>query len=363
MSAEPAPIPPATPHQRNILTPITPTPYGFSNSSFSPFPSSLSLPATPVPPSSSLGSGKRKGKENHIPRQTKRQKTLGTTPERLTTGQKLRLFYGFLKHELGWSYGEALFYTSVPFSGDPEITSPIPTNNGRILPCQEALRESMVASMRHFFNGNGKYTPAAILNNWYKHPYGRLERDSELMFSPSPPFTEILPVRAMLTSFAVQTVMEKMVHEAEAAVHPESGLHVSLCGQHGRTKALEWTDIGMATLNNTGNIIRKKQPLTYALVKKLCSRPPRVRNGVVAVRQKRPVDLVSVMQVEQFCLPVIQIMPRLQLESSARLTSQDHHAQDYFLWRLLFYISDHQLQQISFVIGVAWVRCHHTAQP
>ena len=144
MSMEPAPIPPATPHQRNILTPITPTPFwnynGVSNSSFSPFPSSLSLPATPVPPSSSLGSGKKqKGKENSISRQTKKQKTLETTPELLTTGQKLRLFYGFLKYELGWSYEEALFYTSVPFSGDSGITTPIPTHNGCILPCQEVF--------------------------------------------------------------------------------------------------------------------------------------------------------------------------------------------------------------------------------
>ena len=86
-----------------------------------------------------------------------------------------------------------------------------------------------------------------------------------------------------------------MVHEAKAAVHPESRLHVSLFGQHGRTKALEWMDIGTATLNNTGNTIKEKQLLTYALIKKLCSRPPCVHNGVVAVQQKRPVDLVSVM--------------------------------------------------------------------
>lgn len=85
------------------------------------------------------------------------------------------------------------------------------------------------------------------------------------MFSPSPPYTEILPVRAMLMSFAVQTVADKMIHEAEAAVHSESGLHVSLFEQCERTKALEWTDIGMATLNNTGDIIRKKQPLTFEI--------------------------------------------------------------------------------------------------
>ena len=116
------------------------------------------------------------------------------------------------------------------------------------------------------------------------------------MFSLSPVYTEILPVRAMLTSFAAQTVAEKLVCKAEDAVHPESGLYVFISGKSGRTKALEWTDIGMATLNNTGNIIRQKQPLTYELVKKLCSRPPRVRNGVIAVRQKQPTDLVSTTQ-------------------------------------------------------------------
>lgn len=79
----------------------------------------------------------------------------------------------------------------------------------------------MVASMRHFFNGDGIYTPAAILNNWYKHSYGHFERDLDLMFSLSPVYTEILPVHAMLTSFAAQTVAEKLVHEAEDAVHSE----------------------------------------------------------------------------------------------------------------------------------------------
>jgi len=59
----------------------------------------------------------------------------------------------------------------------------------------------MVAVMRHLFNGSGAYPPAFILSNWMKHPYGRLQRESTQMFSIKPPYMEIKPVRAALTSF------------------------------------------------------------------------------------------------------------------------------------------------------------------
>lgn len=130
MSTEQLPTP-VTPYQQNVLMPImfnTPLwKLNSSNSPFSPYPSALSIPPTPSP-ALPLGGKKRKGKENDFSRQTKKQKTLGTTTEPLTTGQKLRLSYGFIKHELGWSYGEVLYHTSITFSGDPEIATPIPNN-------------------------------------------------------------------------------------------------------------------------------------------------------------------------------------------------------------------------------------------
>ena len=55
----------------------------------------------------------------------------------------------------------------------------------------------MAAIMQHFFNGTGHggFLAGSIVENWLKHPYGRLHRDSELMYSTTVPYSTIKPIR------------------------------------------------------------------------------------------------------------------------------------------------------------------------
>ncbi|KAF8804624.1 hypothetical protein BYT27DRAFT_7259102 [Phlegmacium glaucopus] len=109
-----------------------------------------------------------------------------------------------------------LFHTSLDFTGYREnVGTAFPRAGESSNSTQQASCEQMAAVMQHFFNGDGKYPPAAIISNWMKHPYGRLHRESTEMFSTKPPYTNIKPVRAALTSFAVQIVQDKLVKEAE----------------------------------------------------------------------------------------------------------------------------------------------------
>lgn len=137
---------------------------------------------------------------------------------------------------------------------------------------------------------------ASIIENWLKHPYGRLHRDSELMYSTTVPYSTIKPVRPALTSFAAQLVESKLVKEAEAAIMSSSGLHVSLSAKRSAIRNVEWTDIGTTTMEQTQEILKAHQPLMWSLILKLASRPPRKNSqGVLAIRQKRPPELVSIM--------------------------------------------------------------------
>ncbi|KAF8174754.1 hypothetical protein BJ912DRAFT_1024608 [Pholiota molesta] len=256
--------------QKPPARPPRPAPCPYSGNYFAPYPASLSstpIPQTPIP---KVLSHRRKDKENLENPLTpsgpllKKQKT----KRPLSVFDKLQKFYAFLKHDLDWSYGELLFHTSQDFTG---------YTNGH---CHDAL-----------FHGNGQYTPANILLNWIKHPYGRLQRDSPLMYSTSIPYNSIKPVRPALTSFAAQIVQDKLVDEAEDAIKVSSGLHLSLSDHQTASKKLEWTDIGSATVERTQQIIQTHQPLTWNLFMKLAARPPRSQDGVKVVRIKRPPEL------------------------------------------------------------------------
>ena len=77
-------------------------------------------------------------------------------------------------------------------------------------------------------------------------------------------------VSVALTSFAVETVMKKMVSEAEQAVQPESGLHASRKRKRGdedlRPSVVQWEDIGAATTPRAAGVFQRFQPVTRALL-------------------------------------------------------------------------------------------------
>ncbi|KAF9522130.1 hypothetical protein CPB83DRAFT_840713 [Crepidotus variabilis] len=219
------------------------------------------------------------GKENY--------KTEGSTKlasSSLTKGDKVRVFFGVLKF-LEWSYGEALALTATPVSNLKLEKNSLPSSKVASTVSMEITPISGVqitATMQHFFN---------VIHLWFKHPFGSSQRNSGNMYSTAVPYTELKHVWPVLTSFVVQVVKQKLVREGEKAISPESGLYVSLSGKKPSSQKLAWTDIGSATFGTVRNIIKQHQPLTLILVSAIASRPPRVRNNVVAVRRTQPVPL------------------------------------------------------------------------
>ncbi|KAF8163034.1 hypothetical protein B0H34DRAFT_672131 [Crassisporium funariophilum] len=110
------------------------------------------------------------------------------------------------------------------------------------------LRESITATLQHFFNGNVKYPPSKILDCWYRHPYGCLEQTSPEMYTTNTPYTELKPICPALTSSAVQIVLKKLVAEAESAVSTSSGLHLLLSNKRHNKKKIKWRDDLVNTL-------------------------------------------------------------------------------------------------------------------
>ena len=138
-----------------------------------------STPVTPTPCSTNRGR-KRKDKENllptHIP--PKRAKV------DLTDLEKVRMFYGFIKAELGWTYGETLCKTSTSLANlNKSHKAALDPFEKRSELKYHATDNQITSTLLHFFGGKGEYTPAKIISSWYHHPYGRLERESDLMFS------------------------------------------------------------------------------------------------------------------------------------------------------------------------------------
>ena len=208
--------------------------------------------------------------------------------------EKLDCFFAFLQEKLKWTYGELLYHSSKGKSPGAQKKLGV---DGRTLVTsnpKEVKRNSSI--IQHFMHGRGTYGPADILNNWMQHPYGADERHSDFMYSTSVPYVEIKPVRPALTSFAAQTVKTKMIHEAENTIKLSSGLHIAVTRKQ-QTKSselnLEWPDIGAATFDKVQGIIQDKQPLTWSLIMEVASRPPRVRNGIKIIREKRPPQIVS----------------------------------------------------------------------
>jgi len=151
---------------------------------------------------------------------------------------------------------------------------------------------SHATTIHQFLAGLSKYKPCHLIDAWIRSPDGRLERDSEDMFSITKPFTEIHPVQPCLTSFAAQLVEKKLLQEANSAVKPSSGLHAIVAHKSSLKKA-KWVDIGATTVPEVARVLKEHQSLTWHYLTKIAARKPRVRKGVASVRKHRPVEAVS----------------------------------------------------------------------
>jgi hypothetical protein len=86
------------------------------------------------------------------------------------------MFYGFIKDELGWTYGETLYKTSVSLADhNKSHKAAVHPLEKRSEPRYHATDNQIMSTVQHFMGGKGEYTPASIILNWYHHPYGCLE--------------------------------------------------------------------------------------------------------------------------------------------------------------------------------------------
>jgi len=187
--------------------------------------------------------------------------------KRRTTDQKLREIFKVI-HDADWAFSDFLYF--VFRHEDAE---------GEEIHCKQA-HGNMV---QKFLAGNCIHTPAQILHSWYHSKDGRLE-DSTLMFSTTTPYTEIRGICKCLTSFTVQIVEWRLVHEGTNAVASSSGLHAAVSCKTMQRK-VEWVDIGATTVADVAQTLKKHQPLTWHYFTQIAAHKPRVCNGVVLIRQ------------------------------------------------------------------------------
>ncbi|KAJ7921902.1 hypothetical protein B0H13DRAFT_2318024 [Mycena leptocephala] len=191
-------------------------------------------------------------------------------------------------HDQGWTLGEFLYQ--------------IFDHRGR-----NSSRDQTHAQMvKSFLGGKGKYTPSDILAFWMSSPDGVLHaHDPDLanMFSTDTPYTEIGPVRAALTSFALQTVGNHLARGAERDVQASSGLQVSLTSKNPAKKS-GWLRIGENTIPFVSDVLYNHLKPAFYLLEQIAVRKSRTRDGVVmAPRKHRPARgvIVHVLADLLFC--------------------------------------------------------------
>ncbi|KAI0706824.1 hypothetical protein C8T65DRAFT_651593 [Cerioporus squamosus] len=117
------------------------------------------------------------------------------------------------------------------------------------------------------------------------------------MYSTRPDaFRKSRGVRVALTCFAVETVMKKLVREAEKAIQPENGLHASRkckrSEEDPRPTTIRWEDIGAATMPRAASIIEQYQPVLRALLLAVAERARHPKPGQEGhTRMRRPAEL------------------------------------------------------------------------
>ncbi|KAG1750427.1 uncharacterized protein EDB91DRAFT_1244005 [Suillus paluster] len=264
-----------------FLLPSTPESYPRSapaNPYHFPSPSRVAAPQTPTPLKRSLPSD-----ENSVPQfvlhssSAKKARTNATSvPE--TNGSKLAYILCAIEH-VNWTLAEFLYHAfRPPLKGDKSTSR----------------TSSHAAYVQHFLRGRTKYTPADIIHAWFHSPDGILsENDPELnfMFAITPPYTDLKGVRPALSSFAAQTVKQKLVADIKHAVRPGNGLHVSFAPSESRQSS-DWDDIGSMTVTKIEETLRKEQPLAMVLLEAIATGPQRKHRGKDTQRRIRPVRLV-----------------------------------------------------------------------
>jgi hypothetical protein len=106
------------------------------------------------------------------------------------------------------------------------------------------------------------------------HPDGKVwasreeEKEDPLMYSLSAPYTEIKPVRAALSSFAVQKCANKLTAEASKSDQPTTAFSVHASSKENSQHKLEWQEIGISTVETVQALLRVHMPLAFGFMLK-----------------------------------------------------------------------------------------------
>jgi len=111
------------------------------------------------------------------------------------------------------------------------------------------------------------------------------------VYSPSTPFIDIRPAWPAITSFAVQLVQKKLTQERMVAVRLSNGLYASTSAKSVE-KGVSWDDIGLTTVADVTEVLKKHQPLTWHYLIELTAPKARKRRGQVIVWKYRPPEVV-----------------------------------------------------------------------
>ena len=130
-------------------------------------------------------------KKTHIHRSRRKRNLMCSSSQCQPVFQK---FYASLKHELNWTYGELLLHTSLDFTGYKEnVGTTFPNGPSDSKP--RASREQMTAVMQHFFWRGWQIPTCPDYIKLDEVPLCQLQPESTEMFSTTPPYTMIKPVR------------------------------------------------------------------------------------------------------------------------------------------------------------------------
>jgi hypothetical protein len=215
------------------------------------FPVPLTVPSTPTP-SRSGGSAPKK------------------YTKRLNIEQKLSIVFDAIDKDAHWSFSKFLYYTFR-----------VKDSDGKKL----HRTKQHATTVSHFLAGRDKYFISHILASWMQTPDGRPQSsaDDENMYSPSTPFLDIGPARPAITSFAVQLVGKKLTQEHTVAVRPSSGLHAPVTAKSA-DKSLGWDDVGLTTVADVTEVLKKHQPLIWHYLIQLTTSKARQQNSEVTAR-------------------------------------------------------------------------------
>jgi hypothetical protein len=209
-----------------------------------------------------------------------RSRTVAPKPytKRLKVNQKLDVVFNAIDKEAHWTFSEFLYYAFQVKSQD-----------GKKL--RRTRRHAAIVS--RFLAGRDKYCVSHILGSWIQTPDGRPQSPEDLknMYSPSTPFIDIRPARPAITSFAVQLVQKKLTQERMVAVRPSNGLYASTSAKSPE-KGVSWDDIGLTTVADVTEVLKKHQPLTWHYLMELTTPKARKRRGQVIARKYRPPEVV-----------------------------------------------------------------------